>query len=61
VPVQIYDGTTLLATVNVDQTRSGGQWNLLGSYTFSGAARVVIVSASSTKTTCADAVRFLGN
>jgi hypothetical protein len=61
VPVQIYDGATLLATVNVDQTRSGGQWNLLGSYTFSGAARVVIVSASSTKTTCADAVRFLGN
>ena len=61
VPVQIYDGATLLATVNVDQTRSGGQWNLLGSFAFSGAARVVIVSASSTKTTCADAVRFLGN
>ena len=61
VPVEIYDGATLLGTVNVDQTRNGGQWNLLGSYTFSGPARVVIVSTSSTKTTCADAVRFLGN
>ncbi len=59
VPVRIYDGTTLLTTIYVDQTANGGQWNLLGSYSFSGVARVVIVSTSSTLTTCADAVRFM--
>jgi hypothetical protein len=59
VPVRIYDGTTLLTTIYVDQTANGGQWNLLGSYNFSGVARVVIVSTSSTLTTCADAVRFM--
>jgi hypothetical protein len=58
VPVRIYDGSTLLATVNVDQRVNGGQWNLLGSYTFSGVARVVVASTSKTLTTCADAVRF---
>jgi hypothetical protein len=36
VPVRIYDGATLLATVNVDRTQNGGQWNLLGSYGFPG-------------------------
>jgi lysophospholipase L1-like esterase len=59
VPVRIYDGATLLATVNVDQTKNGGQWNLLGSYSFSGSARVQIVSTSDTVTTSADAVKFV--
>ncbi len=59
VPVRIYDGTTLIATVNVDQTKNGGKWYLLGSYTFSGPARVMIMSTSKTYTTCADAVRFI--
>jgi hypothetical protein len=59
VPVKIYNGNTLIATVYVDQTKNGGKWNLLGSYTFSGSARVEIVSTSSTLTTCADAVRFV--
>jgi hypothetical protein len=58
VPVKIYNGSTLLATVYVDQTKNGGRWNLLGKYTFSGSARVVILSTSSTLTTCADAVMF---
>jgi hypothetical protein len=59
VPVRIYDGASLLATVTVDQTGNGGQWNLLGSYNFSGVARVVVVSTSKTLTSCADAVRFV--
>jgi len=59
VPVRIYDGSTLLATVNVNQTANGGQWNLLGSYSFSGVAQVVVVSTSSSLTTCADAARFV--
>jgi hypothetical protein len=59
VPVRIYDGSTLIATVNVDQTTNGGRWNLLGRYSFSGVARVVVVSTSSSLTTCADAVRFV--
>ena len=58
VPVKIYDGTTLIDTVYVDQTKNGGKWNLLGSYGFSKSARVVIVSTSHTQTTCADAVGF---
>jgi hypothetical protein len=58
VPIRIYDGTILLATVNVDQTQKGGQWNLLGTYYFSGPTRVQIVSTSGTLTTCADAVKF---
>jgi hypothetical protein len=59
VPVRIYDGSTLIATVNVDQTTNGGRWNLLGRYSFSGVARVVVVSTSSSLTTCSDAVRFV--
>lgn len=59
VPVRIYDGARLLDTVTVDQTKDGGQWNLLGSYSFSGVARVVVVSNSKSLTACADAVRFV--
>ena len=58
VPVKIYDGSTLKATVTVNQLQNGGKWNLLGTYSFSGQAKVVIVSQSSSKTTCADAVQF---
>jgi hypothetical protein len=61
VPVRIYNGNTLIATVYVDQTKNGGKWNLLGSYNFTGTARVVVVSTSTTLTTCADAVRFVLN
>jgi hypothetical protein len=59
VPVRIYDGSNLLDTIYINQLESGGKWNLLGTYTFSGKAKVVIFSASSTKTTSADAVRFV--
>ena len=59
VPVQIYDGNELLHTVIVNQQLNGSQWNFLGTYTFSGTARLVIVSSSSSETTCADAVKFV--
>ena len=57
VPVEIYDGTTLLETVTINQLQNGGQWNFIGTYTFSGQAKVVIVSAGGC-TTSADAVVF---
>jgi hypothetical protein len=58
VPVEIYDGANLIDTLYVDQSQDGGMWNLLGSYTFNGSARVVIKSTSSSQTTSADAVKF---
>jgi hypothetical protein len=59
VPVEIYDGDMLLDTVLVNQTAQGGRWNVLGTYTFSGTARVTVVSEG-TYSTCADAVKFVG-
>ncbi|OHB78721.1 MAG: hypothetical protein A2Z25_15205 [Planctomycetes bacterium RBG_16_55_9] len=59
VPYQIYDGATLLGTVNVNQQTNGGQWNLLGTYTFtSGNAGVTVLSAAGA-VSVADAVRFV--
>jgi hypothetical protein len=58
VPVRIYDGNVRLDTVYVDQRQDGGQWNILGSYEFTGRARVEVVSQSSSCSTCADAVEF---
>jgi len=58
VPVKIYNGSTLLKTVYVNQLQNGGKWNSLGTYSFSTQAKVVIESRSSSKSTCADAVKF---
>ena len=58
VPVEIYDGETLLDTVEVNQKANAGKWNPLGTYVFSGTARVVIISEGGC-TTSADAVKFL--
>jgi lysophospholipase L1-like esterase/plastocyanin domain-containing protein len=60
VPVDIYNGSQLLATVSVNQQQQGlaGQWNGIGTYQFTGTARVVI-RARSGCSTCADAVRFV--
>ncbi|MGD9224646.1 MAG: hypothetical protein PVH22_15440, partial [Desulfobacteraceae bacterium] len=58
VPVRIYDGTELLDTIYVDQFSNGGQWNLLGRYTFTQAASVVVVSDGTSSSTCADAAKF---
>ena len=58
VPVKIYNGSTLLKTVYVNQLQNGGKWISLGTYSFSTQAKVVIESRSSSKSTCADAVKF---
>jgi hypothetical protein len=58
VPVKIYNGSTLLKTVYVNQLQNGGKWNSLGTYSFSTQATVVIESRSGSKSTCADAVKF---
>ena len=58
VPVKIYDGNTLIDIIEVNQLVNGGKWNVLGTYNFSGAASLVIVSESG-GSTCADAVRFV--
>lgn len=57
VPYQIRDGATLLGAPTVNQRLNGGQWNLLGTYTFTGAATVTVVEAGGI--TIADAVRFV--
>ncbi len=58
VPVKIYDGSTLLDTVTVNQKVNGGKWNTLGSYAFKNVPKVVIVAKANSGSTCADAVRF---
>jgi hypothetical protein len=56
--VKVFNGTRLLETVkNINQQQNGGEWNALGTYTFSGKARVTIISAGGC-TTSADAVSF---
>lgn len=60
VPVEIYDGNSLLDTVYVDQLQNGGQWNGVGTYDFNGTARVVIHSVGGALiSTCADGVKLV--
>jgi hypothetical protein len=45
---------------NINQTQSGSQWNLLGTYTFGTTGTVRVISgATGTEGTVADAVRFV--
>jgi hypothetical protein len=60
VPVEIYDGNTRIAIVEVNQQRDGGQWNELGEYSFNGTARVAVVSKGGC-ITGVDAVEFASN
>ena len=46
-------------TVRVDQTRSGDQWNILGTFTFDSTAVVAITAVPGGLSTCADAVLLL--
>ncbi|MDB6121456.1 MAG: D-alanyl-D-alanine carboxypeptidase precursor [Pedosphaera sp.] len=50
-------------TLNVDQTISGGQWNLLGSFSFTtgtgGNVKITDAFAESTQVAIADAVKFV--
>ena len=59
VPVEIYDGNTLIDTVSVNQRQLNlaGRWNVLDAYTFNDAARVVIRAQSGCSAN-ADAVKF---
>lgn len=57
VDVEIYDGSTLLDTVTVNQQLDGVQWNVLGYYNFTDTATVKILS-SAVDNTMADAVKF---
>ena len=59
-PVKIYDGSSLLKTVYVNQRIDGGQWNVLGTYQFSSYPKVVIVSTGD-GSACADAVEFMSD
>ena len=61
VPVEIYDGSTLIDTLTVDQHENGGQWNIQGNYGFTGTGSVVIVSQGSACSTNADAVRIISS
>jgi YD repeat-containing protein len=58
IPVQIYDGEQLISDLTINQQIKGGQWNPLLTHEFTTNARVVIISASDTYATVADAVRF---
>jgi hypothetical protein len=58
VPVEIYDGNTLIDTIEVNQQVNGGRWNVLGTYKFSETPSVIIISEGG-DSTCADAVRFI--
>ncbi len=42
----------------MDQTKNGGQWNILNSYSFSDVPKIVIISEGRTST-CADAVKIV--
>jgi len=60
VSYQVRSGSTVLGTINVNQTINGGQWNLLGTYTFTGAASVRVLAAPTSDSSAnADAVRFV--
>ena len=59
VPVQIYDGDTLLDTIIVNQKIDGAKWNILGTYSFSSQAKVKIIAQFvNGDNVCADALRF---
>jgi hypothetical protein len=58
VSVGIFDGDELLDTVIVNQQFDGGQWNVLGDYTFTAKAIVKVLS-SGNGITVADAVKFM--
>ena len=58
VSVEVYDGTTLLDTVVVNQQSDGRQWNSLGVYDLTGPVEVRIISTGGGTVTIADAVRF---
>ncbi len=65
VPYVVMNGSSSLATVLVDQTANGGQWNLLGVYGFDAGGHGVEIHNGQTRQSkqdrrlCADAVKFV--
>ena len=57
-PIEIYDGNNHLDTITVNQQKNGGRWNQLGTYSFSGNARIIAISNGGCITS-ADAVRLV--
>ena len=59
--LRVYGGASLLDTVTVNQTLNGGQWNLVGTYTFSGTPKVTVgssVKGGNEAYLFADAIKF---
>jgi hypothetical protein len=59
VPIEIWDGGTLLTTIDVNQLADGGQWNTLTTQTFAGSVKIVVVSETTASSTNADAIRLV--
>jgi RHS repeat-associated protein len=59
VTVEIYESTTPIGTTTVDQSIDNGRWNVLGTFEFDTDIGKVKIYSQGTKTTCADAVRFI--
>jgi fibronectin type 3 domain-containing protein len=57
VVVKIYDGSTVIDKIKVNQRANGGRWNTLGYYSFKSTPKIRIV-ANGTGTACADAARI---
>jgi len=57
--VEIYDGTTLLDMVSINQQLNGFDFEYIDTYTFTGDARVVVISEDNSCSTSADAVEFV--
>ena len=51
--------STGVTTVTVDQSKNGGQWNLLGAFDLGTSAKVVVISRSDGFSYCADAVSMV--
>ncbi len=67
VPVKIYDGSTLIDTVFINQRENYGQWYVIGEYTFGNTPHVVISAEDHPEvlegeykyiSICADAVKL---
>lgn len=48
----------LFDTISINQQEQSGQWNSIGSYDFTNKAKIIIISNSTSDSTCADAIKF---
>jgi hypothetical protein len=59
VMVLVADGPEVLSTPTVNHQINGGRWNSLGTFAFTGEARVGLSRLSTSGSVCADAIRFV--